>query len=135
MTLFDPKLNSQLIEFTSYFNNPPSAQFLHLYEIIMKRWMMVMSVTFAVGLLLITSIRQSVAEQRAMADAYLAQGFYDEAMVAYQNATLHLRIFRQAVQWFGEFNAFLATVGALLILSGLLMKRPLSKNRIKEVHF
>ena len=93
-----------------------------------------MSVTFAVGILLITSIRQSVAEQRAMADTYLSQGLYDEAMVAYQNSTLHLRLFRQAVQWFGEFNAFLATIGALLILTGLFLKRPASR-RIKQIHF
>jgi len=81
----------------------------------------------------IVAIRHSAAIHKAQAQQYLSEGLYDEAMQSYQHSFLRLGIFEKTVHLFGEFNAFLTTLGILLIFSGLLIKRKRQPLRIKQV--
>jgi ABC-type multidrug transport system permease subunit len=90
----------------------------------MKRTVFTLSILFAVFVLLISSMRQSAAEQKQIARDYISQGLYDEAMQAYTQSQSHFSVLKATVRLFGEFNAFLAILGILFIITGLLIKKP-----------
>ncbi len=71
----------------------------------------------------VASVRQTIAQHEEQAKFYISQGLYDEALQEYNHSFTNLDMLKSTIHLFGEFNAFLATVGLLLLGSGLLMRR------------
>ena len=101
----------------------------------MKRAFTSLIVSVSAFLLVFVSIHQSVAQHKVLAQNYLSEGLYDEAMQEYHQSTFHQELLKGLVHLFGEFNAFLAILGTLFILSGLLLKKPLTKRPVKKIKF
>lgn len=99
----------------------------------MKRIFLIISVAVSISLILLASIQQSNAEYEAQAQKYLSEGLYDEAMQVYHHAHLHLGLLKTIVHHFGKFNAFLAILGTLFILTGIFLKKKSSSKRLPLV--
>lgn len=99
----------------------------------MKRFLTIMGLTTAFFLMLTVSIRQSVAHHEDKAKIYATQKLYDEALQEYSQAATHIRILKSTIRLFGEFNAFLAGLGILLMGGGLMLKKTNPASRLLRV--
>ncbi len=99
----------------------------------MKRLVWVMIATFSMTIILMAHMRQSIAEHRLAAKAYIAEGLYEEGMLEYYRSNLHLKLFQGTIHLLGKMNAFLALFGMLFILSGVFLEKIVPKNSLKLV--
>ena len=98
----------------------------------MKRFITFIAILTSAFLMLIVTIRQSVAEHSAQAASFASEGLYDEALMAYHQSSFYMNFLGKIVHLFGEFNAFLAILGVFLVMSGLLL-RPATKGCVKQI--
>lgn len=89
----------------------------------MKRVWLTVAIILSVFLMTVASVRQSIAQHEVQAKSYISQGLYDEALQEYNRSFTNLSMLKSTIHLFGEFNAFLATVGILFLASGLLIRR------------
>jgi len=89
----------------------------------MKRVWITVTIILSVFLMTVASVRQTIAEHEAQAKVYISQGLYDEALQEYNRSFTNLHLLKSTIHLFGEFNAFLTTLGILLLSSGLLIRR------------
>ena len=89
----------------------------------MKRVWITITMILSVFLMTVASVRQTIAQHEEQAKTYIEQGLYDEALQEYNRSFTNLSMLKSTIHLFGEFNAFLTTLGILLLSSGLLIRR------------
>lgn len=89
----------------------------------MKRVWLTVTIILSIFLMTVASVRQTIAQHEVQAKFYISQGLYDEALQEYNRSFTNLSMLKSTIHLFGEFNAFLTTLGILFLASGLLIRR------------